>query len=77
MKRILDKRIQKVVKIDPKQFGVMPGKYTVDAIFIVRQLVEKWIEGNLAVFCSFVDLEKAYYRVPRELLYCREEYQRS
>ena len=69
LERILDKRIRKVVKIDPKQFGFMPGKSTVDAIFIVRQLVEKRIERNLVVFCGFVDLEKAYDRVPREVLY--------
>ena len=68
LKGILDKRIRKVVKIDPKQFGFMPGKSTVDAIFIVRQLVEKRIEGDLAVFCGFVALEKAYDRVPREVL---------
>ena len=69
LERILDKRIRKAVKIDPKQFGFMPGNSTVDVIFIVRQLVEKRIEGNLAVFCGFVDLEKAYDRVPREVLY--------
>ena len=50
LERILDKRIRKVVKVDPKQFGFMPGKSTVDAIFTVRQLVEKRIKGNLAVF---------------------------
>ena len=43
LERILDKRIRKVIKIDPKQFGFMPGKSTVGAIFIVRQLVEKRI----------------------------------
>ena len=47
----------------------MPGKSTVDAIFIVRQLMEKRIEGNLSVFCGFVDLEKAYDLVPRKVLY--------
>ena len=65
---ILDERIRKLVKIDPQKFGFMPGKSRVDAIFIVRQLVEKRIEGNLAVFCGFVDLEKAYDRLPREVL---------
>ena len=72
LERTLDKRIdpkQDGRKIDPKQFGFMPGKSTVDAIFIVRQLVNKRIDGNLAVFCGFVDLEKAYDRVPREVLY--------
>ena len=47
----------------------MPRKSTVDAIFIVRQSVEKRIEGNLAVFCGFVALENAFDRVPREILY--------
>ena len=69
LKKVLYKRIRKLVKIDPKQFGFMPVKSTVDAIFIVRQLVEKRIEGDLTVSCSFVDLEKAYDRVPREVLY--------
>ena len=58
-----------MVEIDPKQFGFMPGKSTVDAIFIVRQLMEKRIEGSLSVFCGFVNLEKAYDRVPREVVY--------
>ena len=72
LERILDKRIdpkQDGRKIDPRQFGFMPGKSTVDAIFIVRQLVDKRIDGNSAVFCGFVDLEKAYDHVPREVLY--------
>ncbi len=64
LEKILVKRIRALVEIDPKQFGFMPGKSTIDAIFIVRQLVEKRIEGNMSVFCGFVDLEKAYDRVP-------------
>ena len=59
-KRVLERKIYNVVEIDPKQFGFMPGKSTVDAIVIVRQLIEKKIKGNMSVFCNFVDLEKAY-----------------
>ena len=47
----------------------MPGRSTTDAIFCLRMLLEKWTEGQKAVHCAFIDLEKAYDRVPREELW--------
>ena len=38
---VLEKRLRWKVKIDDMQFGFAPGKGTVDAIFMVRQLQEK------------------------------------
>ena len=71
--KVLEKNIRQasraLVKMDPNQFGFMPGKSTIDAIFIFRQIVEKRIEGNLSVFRGFVDLEKAYDRIPNEVMY--------
>ena len=32
-------------------------------------LLEKWTEGQKAVHCAFIDLEKAYDNVPREELW--------
>ena len=32
-------------------------------------LLEKWTEGQKAVHCAFIDLEKAYNRVPKEELW--------
>ena len=69
LEKTLVKRICVLVEIDPKQFAFMPGKSKIDVIFLFRQIVEKRIEGNLSVFCGFVDLEKAYNRIPREVLY--------
>ena len=40
-----------------------------DAIFILRQRQEKMLEGNKIMYTAFIDLEKAYDRVPREVLY--------
>ena len=55
--------------IAEQQFGFMPGRSTTDAIFCLRMLLEKWTEGQKAVHCAFIDLEKAYDRVPREELW--------
>ena len=69
LERVLDERVRKMMEVDPRQFGFMPEKNTIDAIFIIRQLMEKEIEGILESYLGFVDLEKAYDRVPREGIY--------
>ena len=51
------------------QFVFCAGKETIDAVFIVKQLQEKYLEVNEDLFFAFVDLEKAYDCVPRELVY--------
>ena len=40
-----------------------------DAVFIVRQLMEKYETAERNLFLIFVDLEKASDRVPREVIW--------
>ena len=69
LERILDPIIRLMVDIDQMQFGFVPGRGTTDAIFIVRQLQEKYIASNRRLYFAFVDLEKAFDRVPRQVLW--------
>ena len=65
MERIVDELIRQIIKIDEMQF----------AIFIIRQLQEKFLSmkdpsgKNRTLYFAFVDLEKAFDRVPRKVLW--------
>ena len=67
--RILDKIIRQRVNIDEMQYGFMPGRGTTDAIFILRQLQERYLQKNKRLYFVFVDLEKAFDRVPHQVLW--------
>src|SRR5437867_1926923 len=69
LKRVVEARLRKTVKIDEMQFGFCPGKGTTDAIFIVRQVLEKFLGKQKELWMAFVDLEKAFDRVPHEVLW--------
>ena len=66
--KILEERLRKLVEIDECQFGFQKGKSTIDAIFIFRQIQEKYAEKKKNLFHVFVDLEKAFDRIPREMI---------
>ena len=68
LERVLEKRIRCQVSIDNMQFGFMPGKGTTDAIFIMRQVQDKHQAKKKKLYYAFVDLEKAFDRVPREVV---------
>lgn len=67
--RVIEARLREKVDIDDMQFGFRAGKGTTDAIFIVRQLQEKYLEKKKELWMAFIDLEKAFDRVPREVIW--------
>ena len=74
LERVLDSMIREMVSIDDMQFGFVPGRGTTDAAFIVRQLQEKHLSANKILYLAFVDLEKAFDRVPRKVLWWAMRY---
>ena len=69
--RVVERRLRSELTFSEQQYGFMPGKSTTDALFALRVLMEKYREGQKELHCVFVDLEKAYDKVPREeVWYC-------
>ena len=54
------------VDISGRQYGFRKRMEKSDAIFIVRQIMQKHIEGYEDLCLNFVDLEKAYDWVQRK-----------
>ena len=54
LERIADGLLRQMVSIDYSQFGFVQGRGTTDAIFVVRQLRDKYLAVNKRLYMAFL-----------------------
>ena len=57
-----------IVTVDEKQFDFMPERGTIDAVLILGRLQEEQHSKGKKLYMCFVDLEKAFDRVPKKVM---------
>ncbi|GKC15484.1 retrovirus-related pol polyprotein LINE-1 [Tanacetum coccineum] len=67
--RVIERRLRRETSVSENQFGFMPGRSSIEAIHLIRSLMEKYKERQRDVHLAFIDLEKAYDSVPRNLIW--------
>ena len=66
VERVLQIWIREIVNINSMQLGFMPGRGTTDALFVVQRMHEEFRDKEKKLYMCFVDIEKAFDRVPRK-----------
>nr|GEV44479.1 chaperone protein DnaJ [Tanacetum cinerariifolium] len=65
----IERMLRRETSASENQFGFMPGRSSVEAIHLIRSLMEKYRERQRDLHMAFLDLEKAYDSVPQELIW--------
>nr|GEY76645.1 hypothetical protein [Tanacetum cinerariifolium] len=67
--RVIERMLRIETRVLENQLSFMPGWSTTEGIHLLKSLMEKYRERQRDLHMAFRDLEKAYDRVPRELLW--------
>ena len=68
IERIFKKWLRNVIRLDEMLMGLMHGRGTIDAIFIEID-VGKYEMAEKKLYVVFVDFEKAFVRIPKEVIW--------
>jgi hypothetical protein len=66
---IIEHCLRGVTNVTENQFGFMPGRSTMEVIFLIRQLMERCMEQKKYMHMIFIDLKKAYDKVSKNVMW--------
>jgi len=66
--RVIESRLQKDISVLKNQFGFMPDRSTIRAIYLLGRLMRLYRDRKVDLYMVFINLEKAYDGVPHEVL---------
>ena len=67
--RVIKHRLRAITRVSMNQFGFMPGRSTMEAIFLIKQVMERYMEKKKDLHMVFIDLENAYDKIPRHVMW--------
>jgi len=67
--RVIERRLRKETRVTDNQIGFMPGRSTMEAIYLLRRVMEQYRADKKDLHLVFIDLENVYDRVLREILW--------
>src|SRR6218665_614850 len=68
--KVLQQRLKRYVEeeMSEEQAGFRKGRGTMEQIFVIRQLSEKYTEMNRTLYNNFIDFKQAFDRAGQEAL---------
>jgi hypothetical protein len=66
---IIEHRLRGVTNVTENQFGFMSERSTMEMIFLIRQIMKRCREQKKDLHMVFIDLEKVYDKVPRNVMW--------